>query len=222
MELRQLKYFVSIVDCGSLSKATASVFVAQSALSHQLAQLESELGTLLLHRSSKGVSLTESGEVLYRQALAILQQVNDIKSAVRSSSEYVVGSVVLGIPQSITVALALPLLVAARERLPGISLQLNEELLGNLASQLRRGTVNLAILFDNGQFQEFEYEGSSRRNCSLSVSPTTRRRRTRKPSHFSKQSANRWSLPARSMAMDTACGRSSNGPRPSMIFTASF
>jgi len=157
LELRQLKYFVSIVENGSISKAAARAYIAQSALSHQLAQLESELGTLLLHRSSKGAILTDSGKVFYRHAQAILRQVNDIRSAVRKSPDDVVGSVLLGIPQSVSAALALPLLVAARKRLPGVSLQLNEELLGNLTGQLRNGLVNLAILFDSGQLGEFDH-----------------------------------------------------------------
>jgi len=158
LELRQLKYFVSIVENGSISKAAARAFIAQSALSHQLAQLESELGTLLLHRSSKGATLTDSGEVFYRHAQAILRQVNDIRLAVRKSPDDVVGSVLLAIPQSISSALALPLLVAARKRLPGVSLQLNEELLGNLTGQLRNGLVDLAILFDSGQLDEFDHK----------------------------------------------------------------
>ena len=57
MELRQLRYFVAIADSGSFSKAAERVFVAQSALSHQLAQLESELGAALFHRSRRGVVL---------------------------------------------------------------------------------------------------------------------------------------------------------------------
>ncbi|MBK8523919.1 MAG: LysR family transcriptional regulator [Betaproteobacteria bacterium] len=63
MELRQLRYFCAIARCGSFSKAAGEVFVAQSALSHQLAQLEEELGTPLFHRTRRGVELTEAGRV---------------------------------------------------------------------------------------------------------------------------------------------------------------
>ena len=50
MELRQLRYFVAVASHGSFLKAAASVHVAQSALSHQVAQLEQELDARLLHR----------------------------------------------------------------------------------------------------------------------------------------------------------------------------
>jgi hypothetical protein len=60
MDFRQLRYFVAIVDCGSLSKAAKQVYVAQPALSQQIAGLESELDTQLLLRSSRAVKPTEA------------------------------------------------------------------------------------------------------------------------------------------------------------------
>ena len=70
MELRQFKYFVAIVDCGSLSRAAQQLFIAQSALSKQMAELEAELGTQLLLRSRNGVAMTEAGKVFYEYATA--------------------------------------------------------------------------------------------------------------------------------------------------------
>ena len=145
MELRQLKYFLAVADSGSLSRAALEVFIAQSALSKQIAELEEELGVQLLYRSRTGVTVTEAGKTFYSYAQAILKQLGDVKTAVRSSPQSIVGSVVLGLPQSVSAALALPLIRAARERLPGVSLHLNEELTGNLLDHLRQGRVDLAI-----------------------------------------------------------------------------
>jgi LysR family nitrogen assimilation transcriptional regulator len=145
MELRQLKYFVAVVDNGSLSRAALQVFVAQSALSKQIAELEDELGEQLLHRSRNGVTATDAGKVLYSYAQAVLKQLNDVKTAIKSTPESIVGEVVLGLPHSVSAALALPLLRAARERLPGISLQLDEELAGNLLDQLQHGRVDVMV-----------------------------------------------------------------------------
>lgn len=151
MELRQLRYFVAIVDHGSLSRAALVLHVAQPALTQQLRQLEDELGVQLLHRSAQGVLSTDAGKVFYQHALAILKQVADAQAAVVQSAERPSGSVTLGLPHSISGALALPLLSAIRERYPEITLQLTEELTGNLAEQLRAGRVNLAVLLDDGQ-----------------------------------------------------------------------
>ena len=79
MDLRQLRYFVGIVQAGSLSRAADQLHVAQSAISHHLASLESELGRQLVTRGPKGILLTEAGGVLYRHAEAILRHVEFAK-----------------------------------------------------------------------------------------------------------------------------------------------
>ena len=155
MELRQLRYFVAIVDHGSLSRAALVLHVAQPALTQQLRQLEDELGVQLLHRSAQGVLSTDAGKLFYDHAQAILKQVADAQAAVVQSAERPSGNVTLGLPHSISNALALPLLSAIRERHPEITLQLTEEITGNLAEQLRAGRVNLAVLFDDGQLGSF-------------------------------------------------------------------
>ena len=79
MDLRQLRYFVGIVQSGSLSRAADQLHVAQSAISHHLASLESELDRQLVTRGPKGIQLTEAGSVLYRHAEAILRHLDFAK-----------------------------------------------------------------------------------------------------------------------------------------------
>lgn len=155
MELRQLRYFVAIVDHGSLSRAALVLHIAQPALTQQLRQLEDELGAQLVHRSAQGVLATDAGKVFYQHAQAILKQVADAKSAVTQSTTRPAGTVAIGVPQSISGALALPLLMAAQQQYPEIELQLTEELTGNLIEQLKAGRINLAVLFDDGQLGPF-------------------------------------------------------------------
>jgi DNA-binding transcriptional LysR family regulator len=73
MKLRQLRYFVTIVDAGSFSRAAQVAHVAQPALSQQIADLEDQLGVSLLQRSARGVNATAAGERLYVEASAILR-----------------------------------------------------------------------------------------------------------------------------------------------------
>lgn len=155
MELRQLRYFVAIVEHGSLSRAARVLHVAQPALTQQIRQLEAELGAQLLHRSPQGVLATDAGRLFFDHAQAILRQVSDAKAAVAQATGKPSGPVALGIPQSVSGAFALPLLSAVRERYPDISLELSEELSGNLIEQLRSGRINLAVLFDDGQLHPF-------------------------------------------------------------------
>lgn len=149
MELRQFKYFVAVVDSGSVSRAAQTLFIAQSALSKQISDLEHELDAQLLDRTRSGVRVTETGKIFYDYSLAIIKQIDDLRTAVKSSEAHIVGDVVLAIPQSVTNALALPLNVASRALLSGIHLHLNEELTGNLIDQLQQGRVDLALFTDN-------------------------------------------------------------------------
>jgi len=157
MELRQLRYFSAIAEYGTFSKAAEKLFVAQSALSHQLAQLEDELGARLFHRSRRGAELTDAGTVFLAHATAILRQVDDARVSVQRASDAPAGRVVFGIPHSVSSALALPLLRAIRQRFPLVDLELTEELTGNLVRQLRAGQLHLSILFDDGQLGEFAH-----------------------------------------------------------------
>jgi LysR family nitrogen assimilation transcriptional regulator len=155
MEIRQLRYFVAIVDHGSLSRAARVLHIVQPALTQQIQSLEDELGTQLLHRSAQGMQATEAGKIFYEHAQAILKQISDARSAVTQITDSPSGTVELGIPQSVSAALAFPLLKAVRESYPDITFQLTEELTGNLTEQLRSGRLNLAILFDDGQLSGF-------------------------------------------------------------------
>lgn len=150
MELRQLRYFLAIADSGSFTKAAEKVFVAQSALSHQIAQLEDEVGAALFVRSRRGVELTAAGQRFAPHAVSILRQADEALVSARSASEAPAGKVVFGIPHSVSQALALHLLREVRQRFPLVELELTEELTGNLSRQLRSGQIQLAVLFDDG------------------------------------------------------------------------
>src|ERR1700722_5542104 len=121
MELRQLRYFVAIVESGSLLKASKQIYVAQPALSHQLAKLEHEIGKPLLHRSARGVAPTPSGLALYKHAKFLLRHVEHAIYAAREEGE-ASGMVSLGLSPSNGCALGLPLLMELRARYPSIVL----------------------------------------------------------------------------------------------------
>ena len=65
MELRHLRYFVALADCLSFTRAAERVHVTQSTLSHQIRQLEEELGQTLFDRIGKKVVTTEAGELFF-------------------------------------------------------------------------------------------------------------------------------------------------------------
>src|ERR1700758_922753 len=101
MDLRQLRYFVGIVQAGSVSRAADQMHVAQSALSHHLAALESELDRQLVTRGPKGIQLTDAGGVLYRHAEAILRRIEFAKQDAMSALDVPSGPVSIGLPLTI-------------------------------------------------------------------------------------------------------------------------
>ncbi len=151
MELRQLRYFVRIVDLGSVSRAAADLFVAQPALSKQVAALEAELGTALLVRSTRGVTATDAGLAFYVQAQAVLRQLGRIPDEVRSAAQSPTGVVAVGMPFSTSSIVAPALVAAARERLPGVKLSITQGVSAHLEGLLANGRLNLSLLFERAQ-----------------------------------------------------------------------
>lgn len=150
MSLRRLKYFVKIVDVGSVTLASDVLHVAQPALSQHVATLEAEFNQRLLVRTAKGVTPTEAGKTLYRHAQAILKQMELARSEVGSASATLTGKVSVGLtPGSAASRLALPLLRTVRSRHPGVVLHLNENFGTTLADQISDGRMDMAVLYAN-------------------------------------------------------------------------
>lgn len=149
MDLRQLRYFTHIVESGSLSKASRQLFIAQPALSQQLAKLEDEVGKPLLKRSSHGVVPTDNGLALYHHARFMLRQLEQAMSIARQESGAVQGMVSVGLPATTVAALGLPLVRRVRERYPSILLNVVEGMSGHLGQMMRMGQLDLAVLFSS-------------------------------------------------------------------------
>lgn len=149
MDLRQLRYFAHIVESGSLSKASRSLFVAQPALSQQIAKLEDEVGKPLLARSSRGVTPTENGLALYHHARFMLRQLDQAITIARRDTSGVQGMVSVGLPSTTLAAVGQPLVRNVRTRYPGILLNVVEGMSGHLSHMMRLGQLDLAILFNS-------------------------------------------------------------------------
>ncbi|CEJ88009.1 MULTISPECIES: LysR substrate-binding domain-containing protein [Hyphomicrobiales] len=149
MDLRQLRYFAQIVESGSLSKASRCLFVAQPALSQQVAKLEDEVGKPLLQRSSRGVVPTENGLALYHHARFMLRQMDQALSIARKDVTDLQGMVSLGLPPTTQRAIGLSLMKRIRNRYPGILLNVVEGMSGHVAQMIRLGQLDIAILFTN-------------------------------------------------------------------------
>ena len=146
MELRQLRYFVRVVELGSMSRAAMELNMVQSALSQQISRLESELSTRLLQRTSKGTVPTEAGIAFFHEAQLTLRHADQAIQAAQKAR--LSGAVSIGLSPTIASVLGLPLMQAMRERYPAVHLHMVSALSGHLASLLNARQLDLAILFD--------------------------------------------------------------------------
>ena len=149
MDIRQLRYFVAVVDAQSITAAAQELHVVQSAISHQMANLEAELGAALLTRSHGGVLATEAGQLLYRHAQAALKNIESARQAVASVGTEVRGGAAIGIPNSTVPLIALPLLQNVRARFPLVEISIFEGLSSMHRDLLANGRLDLAILFES-------------------------------------------------------------------------
>ena len=146
MELRQLRYFIRIVELGSMGRAALDLGVGTPALSQQISRLEGELSTRLLQRTTTGVLPTDAGLAFFRQAQLAIRHADAAAQAARQAR--LAGHVSIGLAPSTSGVLALPLLEAMRERYPDVRLRVVESLSGNLATMLNARQLDLAVLFE--------------------------------------------------------------------------
>ncbi|GME41293.1 MULTISPECIES: nitrogen assimilation transcriptional regulator NAC [unclassified Pantoea] len=150
MNLRRLKYFIKIVDVGSLTQAADILHIAQPALSQQLATLEGEVNQQLLIRTKRGVTPTEAGKILYTHAQAIMRQCEQAQSAINHADAALSGHVSVGLaPGTAAQQLALPLLAEVQRMHPGIVLYFNENFGTTLSELIMNGRMDMAVIYDN-------------------------------------------------------------------------
>ncbi|CAB3655928.1 HTH-type transcriptional regulator ArgP [Paraburkholderia sediminicola] len=148
MDLRQLRYFVKVVECGNVTRASEALHIAQPAISQQMRNLERDLGMQLLERSVQGVAPTAAGQTLYRHAIELLRQADSTRELLRQDAELPQGRVSVAMPSSTARMVAIPLARTIRDRYPGIALELLEAPSAELGSLIGSGRVDLAVVVD--------------------------------------------------------------------------
>lgn len=143
--LRQLQYIVAIADEGRFGEAAKALNVSQPSLSAQVAELEDQLGVILVERGRSGAVLTPAGEEVVRRARLILRDVSDLKAAARSGLEGLTGRLRLGVLPTIGPYL-LPLVTRELHAIfPLLRMSVREERTVDLDAHLRSGAFDTVI-----------------------------------------------------------------------------
>jgi DNA-binding transcriptional LysR family regulator len=153
MDLRQLRYLVQIAECGSLSRASEVLRIAQPSLSMQVKLLENELGAELLIRHARGVTPTDLGLEFIEHARKILREVERARDSIRAHASDPIGKVSVGLPTSACRGLSVQLLNTIAAKHPRVSLQIVEAMTGNLDEWIQLGRLDVALLYDHRAFE---------------------------------------------------------------------
>jgi len=157
MEMRQLQYFVRVVESGSFSAAAATLHMTQPSLSRQVALLEADVRQRLLTRTGRGVTPTEAGHALLLHARQILEIATRAREELRELNASPSGRVVIGLPPRVALRMSAELVARFRERLPRAVLSISEGLSLHLREWLVGGRLDLALLFDPAPSPQLSY-----------------------------------------------------------------
>jgi DNA-binding transcriptional LysR family regulator len=147
VDLRQLRYFVTVAEELHFSRAAARLHLAQSALSAQIRSLEAELGGPLLHRSTRRVSLTPAGELLLADGRAILAAVDHALERAQALARGRPAALVIGSLGPAPGELLAPLLALFGGRHPEVRVEMRAFDFPETVEGLRQGRADLAFLY---------------------------------------------------------------------------
>jgi DNA-binding transcriptional LysR family regulator len=145
MELRHLRYFVAVAEERSFTRAAERLWIAQPGLSTQMRRLEAELGVRLLERHSRGINLTQAGELFLERARVALDATDVAAATGRDLKSGVIGSVRLGVVSGPSWPLTLDSLARFGHERPGVELSILQGYGGALWRELRDGHLDALL-----------------------------------------------------------------------------
>lgn len=156
MELRQLRYFLAVVEEGLIVKAAARLNITQPPLSQQLKALEEELGTKLLIRNRKHVQLTESGHILERWARQMLEIEQRAEAEIQENTSGFRGRLSIGVVASYGSALLPQHLSRYQQRYPQVMFRLHQGSTQQIIDLMQAGLIEIGFVREPFPRDDFE------------------------------------------------------------------
>ncbi|HEY3313029.1 MAG TPA: LysR substrate-binding domain-containing protein [Anaerolineales bacterium] len=146
MEIHQLKYFATVAETGSFSRAAERCSIAQPSLSQQIIKLEQELGQPLFHRLGRRVILTDAGQLLLPQAKAILAELQDIRQNLAQSLGDGYGTITAGFIPTVAPFVLPQVIRAFRMAFPHANIIVHEDMTDALVRDLVSGKLDVGFM----------------------------------------------------------------------------
>ncbi|SDQ10354.1 LysR family transcriptional regulator [Streptococcus equinus] len=161
MDIRVLNYFVTIVQTKSISNAANTLHVTQPTLSRQIKDLEEELDTVLFHRGSREIQLTDDGQYLYNRAIEILALVEKTENNIRKSEE-ISGEIYIGAAETHSLDIVATVIKKMTDQYPEIRIHIRSGNADDILEHLNKGVYDLGITI--GDFDNRKYNALTLKN----------------------------------------------------------
>ena len=148
MELRVLKYFLTVADEGNITRAADILHVTQPTLSRQLIELEDELGTALLIRGKRSVTLTDEGFLFKQQAEMIVELSDKLEHTFKDKKDVVCGTIRIGASEAVGCRALALYMKEFREKYPDVQFDLYNGMADNIKERLERGLLDLGLVLE--------------------------------------------------------------------------
>lgn len=147
MELRHLRYFSALAETLNFTRAAMKCHVTQSTLSHQIKQLEEELGAPLFNRIGKRVVITEAGDTLLGRILPALEQIDSAVSDIHETPDELTGQIRIGATHSFNTRLVPKCVASFLDRYPSLKITVEELSQERIVERLQSGDLDLGIAY---------------------------------------------------------------------------
>lgn len=157
MEIRTLRYFLTIVKEESITKAAEILHITQPTLSRQIAQMEEESGVKLFERGARKIKLTSEGILLKRRAEEILQLVAKAKEELAEQESLVAGKISIGSGETASVLFLSELLASFQKKYPNVSFDLFTATADLVKEQMDKGLVDIGLLLEPIDMEKYDF-----------------------------------------------------------------
>lgn len=157
MEIRVLRYFLTVVREQSITKASEVLHITQPTLSRQLAQMEEEVGVKLFDRGTRKITLTNEGLLLRRRAEEILQLVDKTERELVIQEEQVEGKITIGCGEIASVQLLPDLFQSFHEKYPRVTFDIYTATADHVKDQMDRGLIDIGLLLEPIDIEKYDF-----------------------------------------------------------------
>lgn len=157
MEIRVLKYFLTVSEIGNITKAANSMHLTQPTLSRQLQELEKELGQKLFIRGNHSVSLTPEGIILRKRAQEIIDLVDKTEAEFTSFKDEIMGDIFIGSGETKSIKLITDVMKTLKKDYPKIKFHIVSGDSGDLVERLDKGLLDFCVLIQPFNLEKYDY-----------------------------------------------------------------